>query len=676
MISVSNAYKEAMNKNIRNRSYISVGIGVVNQEAQSSANFESASMYFSNSKLPFTSKKVNEYLTLDENFIKADGSQLFTPRDTQVAQYVDSGFVTFKALQSIRIMFNNTYSIKGLTIDFSSGFPTNFKVVSAEKEIEFENEEQIFTTTEVLGDTDFIEIVPITMNGGQQRLRINNIQFGIGLIYSNEDVSDSSYKANVSPISEELPQIDFSVSILDPNNRYDIDDSNSFINFLETKQKVSVSYGIELEDGSVEYVNKGMMYLDSWESSKGRMDFKATDIFAFMEDEYELGNKIYTRTAYQEAESILQDAGFEPDEYKIDESLRDVILENPMPICTHKEALQLLANACRCILYQNTEGLIVIQSNFANIIEPEDLNVTSNGEAEWSNLDNVMTGATTEYVEFTRNFIKLDGSQLFIPRNKNYEGTGYVSEQISNYQGFFETNPTIGFEFPAMTQYFGIEVVFGGNTPKKVAINTYKNGVKSSTTFDVEEKHSKFFGDFGSFQKMEIEVLETEPRNRVIINQIAFGDLSDYKLVRDNMTSEPKGFSDKKTKDVYVKLYTFKNEEREVNGVKEIIPKQIEDEVWFKRPLNPVGENQYVENPLIHTEEHAQKVAEWISNHFANNTEYDIEYRGEPRIGAGDLIFYESDVVGDIQTEIMEENLTFNGALKGHLILKKAIKLT
>ena len=67
------------------------------------------------------------------------------------------------------------------------------------------------------------------------------------------------------------------------------------------------------------------------------MSFSATDLISTMEDEYDKGYKIYDRTAYEEAISILQDFGLEPDEYIVDDSLRGIALHNPMPKASHKE---------------------------------------------------------------------------------------------------------------------------------------------------------------------------------------------------------------------------------------------------------------------------------------------------------------------------------------------------
>ena len=95
----------------------------------------------------------------------------------------------------------------------------------------------------MLGDTTYIEIIPISMIGGNQRFRLEKIVMGIGLTYTNNDVSTSDFEEFVNGVSNELPYQKFNVTILDSNNVYNVDDSNSFINFLETGQNITISYG-------------------------------------------------------------------------------------------------------------------------------------------------------------------------------------------------------------------------------------------------------------------------------------------------------------------------------------------------------------------------------------------------------------------------------------------------
>ena len=62
MIQTSSAYKEMMNKPIRNRGYISVSLGVVNQNAQGNASLgeNTTRKYYSKGNLFNDSKNENE----------------------------------------------------------------------------------------------------------------------------------------------------------------------------------------------------------------------------------------------------------------------------------------------------------------------------------------------------------------------------------------------------------------------------------------------------------------------------------------------------------------------------------------------------------------------------------------------------------------------------------------
>ena len=90
--------------------------------------------------------------------------------------------------------------------------------------------------------------------------------------------------------------------------------------------------------------------------------------------------------------------------------LNDVVLTNPMPEASHRECLQLLANACRCVIRENEDGKIMIVANFAIVIDPIDLNVSTNGSSIWSNPSNILIGTNIVYADMTKNFLKADGS--------------------------------------------------------------------------------------------------------------------------------------------------------------------------------------------------------------------------------------------------------------------------
>lgn len=670
MISVSSEYKEIMNRPIRNRVLISIGIGIINQNAQASGKVNGKFSYWSYGNIFNTNTSRIEYVTLEENFMKADGSQYFVPENNVLIQTQQNGITTEDIMGPVRIDFPEVYAIKGITIEFSSAYPTSFKIETAEKTRTYLNNSEKFATSDVLGDTDYIIITPLAMIGGKQRFRIKSVLMGAGLQYGNQQTKSFSIEEYVSSISEDLPSESMNFSFYDEENNFDVDDDNSFMGFLETMQKVSVSFGLELDNGEVEFHQIATQYLKDWKSQKGTVTFTATDRLSQMEDEYTLANRIYKRTAYEEAEKIFTEAGLEPDEYLIDDYLEDIVLNNPMPAGTHKECLQILANACRCIIRQDENGKVIIRANFANVLDPEDFSVKTNGIAGWSKPNNLLVGTSIVYADMTQDFVKADGNMYFVPEDTNYLETSYVSKQISDIYGSFDENPIITIIMPAAYTYYGVNIDFEGNQPEEVIIHTYKNEVlQENVKFKKLSKQSFLFYEFLSFDKMIFEFTKGYPCNRVLVNKISFGSLSDYVLTKTNMLENPIGYKEKRVKSVKCKVFTYVLNE---NGE----PEEKEDSVFAERIVGDVGEMKILQNPLISTVEHAEMLAEWIGNYYANNISYDVKYRGEPRINASDIIHMESEKRNNLQVEITRSKLNFNGAFSGELELRKALKMT
>lgn len=669
MISVSNEYKEIMSRPVRNRAFLSVGIGIINQNAQEDGKSSGAFAYWSHGSIFNSNQSRVEYATLEQNFLKADGSLLFVPENDELIQLNYNGVVTEDLLGAIRIDFSKIYAIKGITLDFGSAYPTEFTIETKEKHLTYTNNAEKFLTTDVLGDTDYIIITPISMVGGSQRFRIKSVIMGVGLQYSNEQTKSFSHDDFVSSISDELPQEITNFSFYDENGSFDVDNDSSFIDYLETMQKITVSFGVELDNGSVEWHQIATNYLKDWSSQKGVVTLKATDRLSQMEDEYSLGFKIYTRTAYQEAKSIFTDAGLQPDEYYIDEYLNDISLKNPMPVGTHKECLQLLANACRCIIRQDENGRILIKANFATVLDPDDLTVETNGVAEWSKPNNVLIGSGIVYADMTKNFLRADGHMYFLPEDETYIETAYVSEQVSDLNGLFEINPIITISMPAAYTYFGVNIDFKGNAPKELIIHTYKeNELVDSVIFNDLTLNSSLFYEFTSFDKMVFEFTKGYAYNRVLVDKISFGTLSDYVLKRQDMLENPIGFKERRTKSVRVKIFTFQNNEKGE-------PEEVEDNVFVSRFVHAVGEVKTLGNPLVSTKEHAELLAEWIGNYYGNNISYEVGYRGEPRVIASDIIHMESEKKNNLQVEVTSNNISFNGAFSGKFELRRALKM-
>lgn len=59
----------------------------------------------------------------------------------------------------------------------------------------------------------------------------------------NEKIVSAELKSTLSPISESLPSIDFTVTIENMDRYYNVDNEDSAINYMETGQEMQVYYG-------------------------------------------------------------------------------------------------------------------------------------------------------------------------------------------------------------------------------------------------------------------------------------------------------------------------------------------------------------------------------------------------------------------------------------------------
>ena len=666
----SNLYKSVMNRMKRPRGYMSISVGVVNNEAQSSAAFSDdyEYAYWSDLRVPFTNKDVTyRYATFEQNYFKADGSFFVLPEESEHVVYSYTAATSKSMLGSVGILLQKDYGIRGLTIDFGDAYPTKFTVKSAEHEYTYEIDNGHFETDDIIGDTNFIILTPIEMVGGQQRMRIENILLGIGLNYLNDDIESCTITEDVSGMSESLPSYTLSLTILDKDKKYNVDNNSSFINFLHTGQDVNASAAIEFDDGSQEWIQIEHLYLSDWKSQSGKMSLTAKDRLSFMEGSYENANYIGEKNMYDLAKDILMDAGLENDEYVLDEYLRDIKITAPLQNLKHKECLQLIANASRCKLYQDNLGRVCIKANFSNVLSPEDAEVETDDEAVYSKPENTVLSAKNVYATFEKDFFSADGHQYILPESAPYLDTSYVSAAISGNDGTFSSNPKFSILIPAAYSYYGVNISFNGNPPVEMKIITYRGDVKlAETVYYNLESENYLEGEFENFDKMTFEFVKTYPHNRISVDSAWFGDISNYVLARNNMWDNPVGYREETIKEVFVRIFSYENNEQGE-------PQQVNDNVWYSQEINTIGNPAKFENQLITTQEHAKLVCEWISESMLNNVTYDISFRGEPRLNASDIIFMEGENGERVQCEIESHKFSFNKAFDGSLELRKMI---
>lgn len=737
MQKVSKAYKESMKSSLRERAYIMISFGLVNQEAQAKATVDNGSYAYYSNKDNIFGEHIDDtvYATLEEEFTKVDGSMFFLPRATEGGRYYDTGIVSDKLVSEARcevIISLNTIAtdFKGLTINFGENYPVDFDIVgSTGKTIEFrDNTKSKWSTEEVLENTTYIKLVFYKMKNPQSRLRIYSIMFGYGLVYYNDSVMSSALDSYVSPIGADVPQFDFSVTLKNYDHYFNVDNPNSAINYLETGQEMDIMYGYQTPGSdTIEWIQGNHLWCSEWESDDNTTTIRCQDIFRNMDGEYVRG--LYSaagKSYYALAEEILKDA--EISEYYIDPRLKKLYSNNPIPRVKYKEALQIIANACRCVLTQSRDGKVQIKSNFM-----PSASIATNGEETYSNAANVLTDTPkVEYATLAGNYTPTDGTMFFLPRNgKAALTTGYVSKEISGANGTFTKNPVVTITMEAIRAYYGLKLVFGTALPAAFTIRTYKGG-EPVNEYPVEKDEinitSIILRDFDDFDVMKIEFTKTaEPYNRIVLNYFSLSDVVDFTMNRRDMTSSPKAIKQELIKEVIVPCYTYQENNREENLVYEdidVVAGEVEtyyiqdpsygykvklDEVegkatvvaWsnyfvtikfnvtgsFKLEvqgyrykivekyatvsLNARGKTVKWKNPLISNITMANELAAWLADYYTAGIEYEYDTRGNPELDVTDIVYQENEFHDGMRVNIYRHTVNFKQAFSGRVTARR-----
>ena len=741
MQKVSKAYKESMRNPIRNRGYIKSTIGIINTDAQDNVQApqdKNNLTYFSDTEKIFNGYDVEKvYTTSEQDFSKVDGSMYFLPRESYVGQFYNNGAVSEIILGSFYVDFNgNTgYDIKGLTIDFGEYYPTSFTVEWDNGKNVYDNTQRLFVTEDVFYGVSYFKVTASNMVNGQGRLRVYQFTCGIAKTFTNKEVRNYSFKDYVSAITETIPSQDMSLEVDNQDLYYSVDNPESAFAFFEIGQEIKTSFGYDVTgNGDIEWLPPNTCYLKTWKADDVKAKFTATDRFDYMTDIY-YGGRYYKNgiTLYDLAVDVLTDMGItDTREYYLDPYLKKVKVYNPMPAVKHSEALQIIANAGRCILYQDRNKRIRMKASFV-----PDMAVSVNNKTEYSKIDKLLKDTKKNaYAICSNDFSVVDGSLFFMPSDSNYIETGYISNSIADSEGYFEENPKITVDMEAAFTAYGLLIRFRNIAPQQFKITTYNEDVQvQQMTVDSPDLEYISYDEFEYFDRMEIEFTRGYPNARIAVDTILISDITDYVITRTlGVFNNPTGTRQSKIKAISVNRKSY----RESSESKELISEDIllnagttDYEVHFSNPSygftvtsessavtatiieqssyrclirfegittdntvvkysvvgyeyiiddilytvqhNTQGEIKSWNNPLISTIEHAKELEEWLASYFLGDVEYQITWRGDGATDANDLFYLELKDRENALIRGYQKQLTFNGSWKETLKARKVV---
>lgn len=718
MQSVSQSWKDNQNKTLVNEGYVEIHFKVTDPDAYEDATAtDNGHIYFADTGyiVSEVDKNIRPYATLERNQWLLDGSREILPNGGYgEVGFVDDGLCTpdrvFTTNPIVTVNFTKVHPnmLQGITIrwsEFLNEYAEEFIVTAY-------NGETVVATKTVSDNTSVLSVVEVDMSGYDRmtievvkwslpyrRARIDEVFIGINKIYSKKDIFSYSCSQSVDPISAELPKSEISFSIDNVDDSYNPQNTEGLSKYLIERQAVTVKYGYKLDDGSVEWIKGGNYYLSEWDAQQNGMsaEFKARDLLEFMTKTYYKG--LYSsngKSLYELAEDVLMDAELPLNsdgsvKWVIDDKLKSYYTVAPLPIDTHSNCLQLIANAGESVIYQDRTGTLRIEQRITKSSNIVDFGV--HNDILWTHdisspdrlkLLNQLTpgkysvSLTSKLVSKTSNFAEGDVSRIvFMFANGGYK-QAVLSWSESDDIGTVKTSVS-DITFTEREMGLGITTIYiygcgrlgFGTTGSADILNISLDMVDMD--YDISM--------FNSYSKSDLSLSKPLKQVDVPCYSYSIAEQSS-ELYRGNMQINGTvnltiTYSGAAT-DVMANITggTLNSATYYSNACMLSITAEGDVEITITGYLlqtssvNVVtesgltGETVSVDNPLITNQNRAIAVGKWVETYMRNRAILSSEWRADPRLDALDVVDNENDYNTNkvLMTSI---KYSYSGAFKG-----------
>ena len=367
MIGVSQAWKDIQPRFLLPETYVEIDCTIVEGAVQASATIEGEN----ESRISKTISALDDdiksikYATNELNFWALDGSRVIAPDLTTDENVGYVSEVESRGSVVVRLPEVHVSATSGVTITWGGRYdeyPTVFEIIAKNesvtvfyKKIE-NNTSQVTPIFEQLQNYDSITINVLEWSLPHRRVRIENVVIGHIMTFKKKDIISYSHEQFGHLNSGELPKNTISFSLDNTDGRWDPTDMGQY---LSERQKIVVRYGLDI-NGSIEWIKAGTFYLSEWRVPANGLEahFVARDIFEYLLNEPYTGpnnGSLYDLCTY-----AFHYAGVPEDfRYMLDDVLRDYFTswgEDKTYTCA--EILQMCANAGKCVIYQDRDGVL------------------------------------------------------------------------------------------------------------------------------------------------------------------------------------------------------------------------------------------------------------------------------------------------------------------------------
>lgn len=209
---------------------------------------------------------------------------------------------------------------------------------------------------------DFISNIyaPIRQINAKMHFTMNSVT----TTYDDDTIIDISIIEEVSPFNETLPSNEVKVTMDNSGGQFDFLNFQNMAEILANKPLIVIEFGliipaVDAIPESEEWIPMGKYYLNSWENNRSTktVSLIGRDTFGLLNELFY--NNTGKVNLYDLAVDVFAQAGVS--NYSIHDSLKTITTTGFTEKVGSKEALQHIAIASTCVIYQDRLGVIHIK---------------------------------------------------------------------------------------------------------------------------------------------------------------------------------------------------------------------------------------------------------------------------------------------------------------------------
>ena len=385
MQQVTEKWKTEPRKHLRPESYIELKYSVTDPTAQADAK-ASADSEWEHSKVSTLTDEQDRtfitYPTLERNSWLLDGTRIFYDANTEfgyVSDNLSNADGTFTVRPTITLAFSKVHEnlIPGITLTFSTAFEEfatdyiirayNGETMTVEKTVTGNRSVSAIADVDITNFNKIvIEIVKWCLPN--RRARLESIEVGITQTYTKDDLISFDNNIHVDLVSAELPEFEIIFELNNVDASWNPYNEEGTSKYLIKRQEIVVRYGYKVGE-TIEWIKCGRYFMSEWDTPTNGITakFTARGITEYMTDKFDKKNVVSPITLYNLCETAFLQSKIptlanDVVRWKIDDSLKNISVNLPEDFDhTNAETVQLCANAARCIMNQDRDGIMHIE---------------------------------------------------------------------------------------------------------------------------------------------------------------------------------------------------------------------------------------------------------------------------------------------------------------------------